>query len=205
MTDYFDASCIRKQLSRINPSSDSIGSVSHYLNFHSRYCNDVMEIWKKLILNSKMEQQLLLLYVINDLVTISRRKSRCFQEWIMVNLPSIWNDIRNTFSLALLLKIQRLFDTWSKNKLFPKEFVNELLATSNLNPFVYIVQDAFKSLRSMNDEEKKEYLYDMVNNAEECCKELRKMQNQYGSPRQVSNMLLNIDQEALNKLLSNNK
>ena len=199
--DYFDPASVKRQLSRVNPSPDSIGSISHYLNFHSRYCDQVMEIWKELMLTSSMDQQVLLLYIVNDLVPISRRKTNCFQEWLIKNLPSIWNQIRNNLNLTILLKVQRLFDAWASRKLFPNEFIAELRTSSNENPFIFILQDVQKSMKSMPEEQKKEYINNMVSNCEDCCKELSTLRDQFGSPRQVSSMLMNIDQNALNQLL----
>ena len=199
--DYVDLDAVGRQLSKVNPSQDSIGAASHYLNFHTRYCDQVMDIWKQMMLQSKMDHQLLLLYVVNDLIPISRRKSNCFVDWCFKELPNIWNQIRHSLSLNILLKIQRLFDAWNQRKYFPAEFISLLRTSSNENPFIFILEDVQKSLKTMSDAEKKDYLYNLVNNAEECLKELKSMHNQFGSPRQVSKMLLNIDQNALNQLL----
>eukprot|EP00834_Sanchytrium_tribonematis_P008983 NODE_1337_length_1277_cov_1.591681.p1 type:complete len:209 gc:universal NODE_1337_length_1277_cov_1.591681:1040-414(-) len=206
MTDYLSPEKIRYHFGRLNASQDSISAISNYLNFHSRYSDQIMEIWKDYILESTVEQQLLLLYVLNDLIQVSRRKSSAYQNWCVENLVEVWNKIKDSLSLPILLKCQRLFDVWYQRRLFPLEFVTTLKASSKKNPFLFILQEVQAALKTKSALEKEEYLQTLVSYAEDCRSELKSLlqQNQVekGSPRQVSNMLKNLDPIDINKLLN---
>ena len=199
--DYLNPDAIKKQLIKVNSSPDSIGATGQYLNFHARYTDKVMAIWKECILTSQSDHQLLLMYVLNDLVQVSRRKSDCFIKWCLLHLTVIWEEIKHGLNLTLQLKMQRIFDVWIQRHMFPREFIDKIKTTSNQNPFIYIVRDVQKTLKSLPENEKKNYLKRIIEHSDECNTELKNLQYQIGSPTQVSHMLNAMDPSVLSRLI----
>ena len=70
----FNADNFRGKLSRLSESSQSIQTLSGWIQYHKKHAVESAEVWAKETLSADPERQLLYIYLANDVMQHSRRK-----------------------------------------------------------------------------------------------------------------------------------
>lgn len=148
----FTPDSFRTKLDKLLPTQESIETLSHWLLFHHRHADSVIDIWNQYILQSTLsiDKKLTLLYVMNDVVQKSKRKGQGeFAEGFCLVLDKvlsdpIWND-----NDAQRQHLMRLISVWEERQIFPK---------SELNRFKLLTSVQDERVESTKNEEQKHTL-----------------------------------------------
>eukprot|EP01080_Neovahlkampfia_damariscottae_P004803 gene4803-8389_t len=114
----------REKLKKLTNSQQSIESLSLWIIYHSKYYKSSVKIWKEEIEKVSQAQQLTLLYVCNDVIQNSRKKTQNFINEFSDILPNVLEKIYPNFKEKK--RINRIFDVWKERNVFQTGFISKL-------------------------------------------------------------------------------
>ncbi|XP_020261111.1 regulation of nuclear pre-mRNA domain-containing protein 1A-like [Asparagus officinalis] len=89
----FNAHILVDKLAKLNSSQQSIETLSHWCIFHRRNAKQVVETWERQFYSSPKDQRLYFLYLANDILQNSRRKSMEFVGEFWKVIPYALRDV----------------------------------------------------------------------------------------------------------------
>ena len=110
----FNADNFRGKLSRLSESSQSIQTLSGWIQYHKKHAVESAEVWAKETLVADPERQLLYIYLANDVMQHSRRKKteqvKTFGGHMKAVLPAAYAAAPESVRSKLLRYELRLLD-----------------------------------------------------------------------------------------------
>jgi regulator of Ty1 transposition protein 103 len=118
------------KLNNMSNSQQSIQSLSLWVMYHGKKAKESVDIWRKEILNAKSNRKLIYLYLANDIMQNSKKKTTefvdLFQKILLEVLQTIWNDLSGKDRASVL----RMIDIWDQRKIFSTTFCVSLKNTA---------------------------------------------------------------------------
>lgn len=118
MDGTFNGQILTEKLTKLNPSQQSIETLSHWCIFHRKKARQVVEIWDRQFHCSPREQRLPFLYLANDILQNSRRKGFEFVGEFWNVLPDALNDVYKNGDEPGRKAVSRLVGIWEERKVF---------------------------------------------------------------------------------------
>ncbi|XP_047322093.1 regulation of nuclear pre-mRNA domain-containing protein 1A-like [Impatiens glandulifera] len=140
MGSTFNTQILVEKLAKLNPSQQSIETLSHWCIFHMDKAKQVVETWDRQFHSSPHEQRLPLLYLANDILQNSRRKGSEFVGEFWKVLPGALRDVIKNGDEFGKNAVLRLINIWEDRKVFitrgqslKEEFLGRQSDNSNTN------------------------------------------------------------------------
>lgn len=125
----FSPEILNKKLDSLQETQDSIVTISQWVLFHHKHCQESAQLWSDYILGKcdSSSKRLSLLYLCNDVVQQARhkRKSEFIIQFSKV-LPNVLNNIYSTLDTTIRLKVDRLINVWEQRSVFQQSDIKEM-------------------------------------------------------------------------------
>ncbi|KAL2312671.1 RNA polymerase II transcription termination factor [Schizosaccharomyces pombe] len=118
---------VSSKLATLNETQESITGIAHWVMFHKRYADEIVQIWLEALYESSSNKKLLLLYLLNEVVQQSRVKK--ISEYIDAVSPYVVNSVADAYAsvpASIKTKIKYVFDVWCQRGIFSKEILLSL-------------------------------------------------------------------------------
>ncbi|EEB05434.1 RNA polymerase II transcription termination factor [Schizosaccharomyces japonicus yFS275] len=118
---------VEAKFASLNDTQDSITGIAHWVMFHKRYANEIVQIWLQTLHEASGNKKLLLLYLLNEVVQQSRVKKRT--EYIDAVAPFVVASVSSAYHSvpsATKTKIKYVYDIWCQRNIFSKDILNEM-------------------------------------------------------------------------------
>ena len=124
-----DEMLLRKKIEKLDSSSNSIQTLSHWCLFYEKYAEIIVQVWRQEVHNpvNDGEKFTALLYLANDILQNCRRKGLtqyidCFWNVMPACLQHILSRARNVRG-----RVERLVDIWVERRVFGVEHSKALV------------------------------------------------------------------------------
>uniref|UniRef100_H2YRQ5 Regulation of nuclear pre-mRNA domain-containing protein 2 n=1 Tax=Ciona savignyi TaxID=51511 RepID=H2YRQ5_CIOSA len=115
-----------KKLKSVSNTQDSIPMLSLWIIHHKAHHKLIVDLWLKVLKNSKASHRLTLLYLCNDVIQNCRRKNAAmYKDAYMDTLPEAVSHLREE---SIRPNVQRVMKIWAKRGVFDTEYTDQLLA-----------------------------------------------------------------------------
>lgn len=115
---------LAEKLTRMNSSQQSIQTLSHWIMYHRKRSVQSVQIWEKELYKTSADRKITFLYLANDIMQSSRKKSGEFiQEFSKIIKPAIIHIYREGDSQNSVL---RVLDVWQERQVLPKSFLDDI-------------------------------------------------------------------------------
>ncbi|KAL1510838.1 hypothetical protein AB1Y20_007121 [Prymnesium parvum] len=122
----FKASSFRSKLSALSDSAQSIQTLSHWVCYHRKACQESALIWAEEALKAPADRHLLFMYLANDIMQNSRRKTLDFVKSYAAQLMDVFPKCHAVASEKVQGKLVRMLNIWEERRVLPSDQVNEL-------------------------------------------------------------------------------
>ena len=124
----FNADNFRGKLSRLSESSQSIQTLSGWIQYHKKHAVESAEVWAKETLVADPERQLLYIYLANDVMQHSRRKKteqvKTFGGHMKAVLPAAYAAAPESVRSKLL----RMLSIWEERQILSTPEISAMRA-----------------------------------------------------------------------------
>ena len=124
----FNADNFRGKLSRLSESSQSIQTLSGWIQYHKKHAVESAEVWAKETLVADPERQLLYIYLANDVMQHSRRKKteqvKTFGGHMKAVLPAAYAAAPESVRSKLL----RMLSIWEERQILSTSEISAMRA-----------------------------------------------------------------------------
>jgi len=117
----FDAAELERRLGRLNGTQSAIESVSRWIAARDTFANEVVQCWEKCFESASASSLLLLLYVANDVIQTTKRKTNAWTEAFFTPMGRAFAAGLQRNDPKLKEKIPRLVNVWEERKIYDKE------------------------------------------------------------------------------------
>jgi len=125
MTGYSEQDFVEK-LKRLSNSQQSIQTLAHWIMFHRKSFKQSVHIWDREIRKVPPERKIIYLYLANDILQNSRKKSLDFVREFAKILPSTLAHIYKECDQQARNSTIRVLDIWDERHLYSQTFVDSL-------------------------------------------------------------------------------
>lgn len=127
----FSPQIYRQKLEALQDTQESIVSISQWLLFHYRHCQELCDLWAEYTLSNESsmnpKKRLALFYLCNDVVQQARHKRRPqFTECFAKSLPAILHKVYPNMRNDLQSKVERLIAVWEQRSIFDKSDIEKM-------------------------------------------------------------------------------
>ncbi|XP_031781850.1 regulation of nuclear pre-mRNA domain-containing protein 1A isoform X2 [Nasonia vitripennis] len=129
----FTESALIKKLVELNPSQQSIQTLSLWLIHHRKHHSTIVKVWFKELCKSKDNRKLMFMYLANDVIQNSKKKGPEFGKEFETVLPKAFEHMKH-FDEKTREKLGRLINIWEERGVYEKsqivEFKDSFSSTS---------------------------------------------------------------------------
>ncbi|PVU93250.1 hypothetical protein BB559_003358 [Furculomyces boomerangus] len=116
----FSEKIFKDKLKTLNKTSETISRLSHWMIFYRKEAAKMVDVWHKELRAVPKDQKLVLLYLCNDVLQLSRKKGEEFHTAFITILPeSLRHIIKSDPTISY--EVLRVLDVWSSRSVYPKE------------------------------------------------------------------------------------
>ncbi|ORZ33136.1 hypothetical protein BCR44DRAFT_25186 [Catenaria anguillulae PL171] len=118
----FEPSLLVDKLAKLNESADSIHTLSKWIQHHHRFAREIAALWASYTANqAPIDQYLALVYVANDVMQRTRKKSDLFSIEFAKHLPTIVPPIYAKLNSDLRAKLVRVVNILKERNCLPEK------------------------------------------------------------------------------------
>ena len=128
MTSGFTAQSFVGKLSKLSESQQSIQTLSHWVQYHKKACDESASVWAAEALRAQPNRQLLFVYLANDVIQSSKRKGEEFVRAYSPQLVAVLPRVFAAASATVQAKMLRMVSIWEERRILPDEVLSELRA-----------------------------------------------------------------------------
>ncbi|RDD36562.1 Regulation of nuclear pre-mRNA domain-containing protein 2 [Trichoplax sp. H2] len=126
MAANFDQSTFQDKLNHLTGSQESVQSLSSYILSNVIHVKSVLTTLMRDLKQAKKDRHMILLYLINDVLQHSKRKStRIYDEFVNV-LNDVVTHFRSNSDTAQIRRIKRIFKIWEDRDVVTKACITNL-------------------------------------------------------------------------------
>ena len=115
----FTAESFKLKLSKLNETTQSIQTLSHWVQYHKKSCVESAAVWAAETRALPPSRQLLYVYLANDVMQNSRRKGPEFVNAYGAQCLAILPGVFASQSEAVQAKLRRLLAIWEERHVLP--------------------------------------------------------------------------------------
>eukprot|EP01127_Copromyxa_protea_P002503 TRINITY_DN1239_c0_g1_i6.p1 TRINITY_DN1239_c0_g1~~TRINITY_DN1239_c0_g1_i6.p1 ORF type:complete len:1554 (-),score=340.11 TRINITY_DN1239_c0_g1_i6:73-4713(-) len=121
---------VRKKLQKLDSSIHSIQGLSQWIIYHRKRHVQSVDVWKSEFSAAVPDRKLVLFYLANDIVQVSRRRGPEFVDSFKAILSEVVDEFMNTSGDEIIAKVKRVLKIWEERQVFPAEFLRSIMKTS---------------------------------------------------------------------------
>ncbi|KAG0569393.1 hypothetical protein KC19_6G087500 [Ceratodon purpureus] len=114
----FTGATLAEKLNKLNPSQQSIETLSHWCIFHRKKAKEIVDTWASKFHAAPKEKRVPFLYLANDILQNSRRKGPEFVNAFWTVLPAVLRDVLDTGDETVRNSAYRLVNIWEERRVF---------------------------------------------------------------------------------------
>lgn len=114
------------KLAKLSESQQSIQTLSHWVQYHKKACNESAATWSTEALRASPSRQLLFIYLVNDIMQNSRRKGPEFVKAYGDRLTTVFPRVFSAASSPVQAKLLRMLNIWEERRVLSNDMLNEL-------------------------------------------------------------------------------
>lgn len=130
--DKFEEDKFMKALVNLKDTQESIQGFSSWCIKNRKSAYKMARCWTKVIKKVRIEQKLVLFYLVNDVVQHASKKS--FTELVDKFRGAIKEALPHLKEEKIAPKVQRCLDIWGQRDVFDEEFIKELTGLIDMTP-----------------------------------------------------------------------
>ncbi|EPY49425.1 RNA polymerase II transcription termination factor [Schizosaccharomyces cryophilus OY26] len=118
---------VSAKLVSLNETQESITGIAHWVIYHKRYANEIIQLWLESLREAPPNKKLLLLYLINEVVQQSRVKK--ITDLIDAVAPFVVEAVPQAYASCpstIKTKIKYVYDVWCQRAIFSKKILTDL-------------------------------------------------------------------------------
>ncbi|WBW72924.1 RNA polymerase II transcription termination factor-like protein [Schizosaccharomyces osmophilus] len=118
---------VSAKLVTLNETQESITGIAHWVIYHKRYANEIIQLWLDSLREAPSNKKLLLLYLINEVVQQSRVKK--ITDLIDAVAPFVVEAVSQAYASVpstIKTKIKYVYDVWCQRAIFSKKILSDL-------------------------------------------------------------------------------
>jgi regulator of Ty1 transposition protein 103 len=121
-----------QKLSKLSHTQESIQVVSFWLLFHRKHAKESVRIWQEELNKALPQRKLFFLYLANDVIQSSKKKSDDFTVEFSKVLAQVFSNSFKFVSDEIKPKIKRILDVWRERKVYSVDFIQNLQSCCGL-------------------------------------------------------------------------
>lgn len=125
----FSAASFTSKLDKLSQSTESIQTLSHWVQYHKKAIKESASIWAKQMLRAPPDRRLLYLYLVNEIMQSSRRKGPEFVKEYGAQMPVVMPDTYVACPPAIREKIMRVISIWEDRRVLGSQEIADLRAS----------------------------------------------------------------------------
>ncbi|XP_063726873.1 regulation of nuclear pre-mRNA domain-containing protein 1B-like [Symsagittifera roscoffensis] len=114
------------KLSELNNTQQSIETLSAYIIHHRKYSKKIVKLWKKQVLKDSLKDRLALIFLANDVIQNSRKKTSAFADDFKDVLPGAFHFTFVRCKDSEKKNLLRVLDIWRSRGVFPGDFIDSI-------------------------------------------------------------------------------
>ncbi|KAJ3236578.1 Regulation of nuclear pre-mRNA domain containing protein 1B [Chytriomyces hyalinus] len=122
----FNEETLVGKLGKLTDSQDSINLLSHWLIHHRSSATECVQVWASEFDKVSTSKRLAFLYLANDVLQVSRKKSDDYAKAFAKALPESLARFSSRASDDLNAKVRRILTIWEERAVYPRDFVEKL-------------------------------------------------------------------------------
>uniref|UniRef100_T1JFR8 Regulation of nuclear pre-mRNA domain-containing protein 2 n=1 Tax=Strigamia maritima TaxID=126957 RepID=T1JFR8_STRMM len=124
MASSLNEASLEKKLSAVTNTQESIQTLSLWCIHHRAHHKKIVDVWMKVLRKAKSSHRLALLYVANDVIQNSKRKSNSSfaDSWANV-LKDVMPLVRDE---KIISQVERILTVWEERNVYESEFVDNI-------------------------------------------------------------------------------
>ncbi|XP_015603025.1 regulation of nuclear pre-mRNA domain-containing protein 1B [Cephus cinctus] len=126
----FTESALVKKLMDLNPSQQSIQTLSLWLIHHRKHHPTIVKVWFKEMCKVKDNRKLMFMYLANDVIQNSKKKGPEFGKEFATVLPKAFEHMKR-FDEKTRERLNRLLQIWEERGVYDKTQIAEFKASFN--------------------------------------------------------------------------
>lgn len=132
-------------------SQQSVQTTSLWVQFYQNKAKLLVTAWKTEIIKSSSKKKLTYMYLANDIIQTSRKKTMDFVKEFAIVLPQVIPEVWRTASEKDQERIKRILDIWEQRRVYSSSFIGNLRSCSKEtkkpkveNPLIKALENADK-------------------------------------------------------------
>jgi len=123
----FSEVSLSQKLAELNHTQPSIQGLSLWLLHHRKHFQSIVKVWYKELGNVKTEKKLAFMYLANDLVQNSRKKSPEISKEFGLIMKAVFSHLAAVkFESKTFLSLDRLVKIWRERQIFDKNVFTDI-------------------------------------------------------------------------------
>jgi len=123
----FSEVTLSQKLAELNHTQPSIQGLSLWLLHHRKHYQSIVKVWYKELGNVKTEKKLAFMYLANDLVQNSRKKSPEISKEFGLIMKAVFSHLAAVkFESKTFLSLDRLVKIWRERQIFDKNVFSDI-------------------------------------------------------------------------------
>ena len=114
------------KLADLSNTQQSIETLSAYIIHHRKHSKKIVKLWKKQVLRDTLKNRLALIFLANDVIQNSRKKTTAFAEDFRDVLPGAFHFTFVRCSDAEKKSLIRVLDIWRQRSVYPGDFIDSV-------------------------------------------------------------------------------
>ena len=117
---------LSSKLADLSNTQQSIETLSAYIIHHRKHSKKIVKLWKKQVLRDTLKNRLALVFLANDVIQNSRKKTSAFADDFRDVLPGAFHFTFVRCSDAEKKSLIRVLDIWRQRSVYPGDFIDSV-------------------------------------------------------------------------------
>ncbi|XP_078485048.1 regulation of nuclear pre-mRNA domain-containing protein 1B-like [Ciona intestinalis] len=155
----FSESALTKKLGELNNSQQSIQTLSLWVIHHRKHARTIVQVWQTELIKAKIDKKLTFLYLANDVIQNSRKKSTEFTKAFGGVLITAFTHVAKHADGKTKSAIERMLSIWVERSVYEADYikqisqsVNKVLKTKNSKDLVVVGEKAKENAKIRPEE-----------------------------------------------------
>jgi len=114
------------KLNEVNNSQQSIETLSTYIIHHRKHSKKIVKLWKKQVLKDSLKDRLALIFLANDVIQNSRKKTSAFADDFKDVLPGAFHYTFVRCKDSEKKSLLRVLDIWRSRGVYPGDLIDSI-------------------------------------------------------------------------------
>uniref|UniRef100_H2YGX8 CID domain-containing protein n=1 Tax=Ciona savignyi TaxID=51511 RepID=H2YGX8_CIOSA len=127
----FSENALTKKLGELNQSQQSIQTLSLWVIHHRKHARTIVQVWQTELIKAKTDKKLTFLYLANDVIQNSRRKSSEFTKAFGGVLITAFTHVAKHADGKTKSAIERMLNIWVERNIYEADYIKQISQSVN--------------------------------------------------------------------------